>query len=111
LTGAKNLLLNIREQSRRERNQQIEKKDNRVKIQTAAKNVLQTERSEKEMRAEPADDFDRSQEPSFEHKGENETRSEAADIEDNIVKIQKAVKNVLLTERSEKEMIAEPEDT
>jgi hypothetical protein len=51
LTGAKNLPLNIKEKRRRERNQQIEKKDNRVKIETAAKNILQTERSEKEKRA------------------------------------------------------------
>jgi hypothetical protein len=47
LTGAKNLPLNIKEKSRQERSEQIEKKDNRVNIQTAAKNVLQTERSEK----------------------------------------------------------------
>jgi hypothetical protein len=60
----------LKEKRRREWNHQIEKKDNRVKIETADKNVFQTERSEKEKGAEPADDFDRRQKPSFEHQGE-----------------------------------------
>jgi hypothetical protein len=60
---------------------------------------------------EPADDFDRRQEPSFEHKGEKETREEPSDTEDNRVKIHTATRKVFITERSEKETRAEPEDT
>jgi hypothetical protein len=41
---------------------EIEDNYNRVKYPTSAKNVLQAERSDKETREEPADDFDRRQE-------------------------------------------------
>jgi hypothetical protein len=86
----------LNEKRRRERNQQIEKKDSIVKIETANKNVFQTERSEKEKRAEPADDFDRRQEPSFEHQGEKETRAEPAYTENNRVTILTGANNLPL---------------
>jgi hypothetical protein len=74
----------------------MEKKDNRVKIETADKNIFQTERSEKKKRAEPADDFDRCQEPSFVHKGEKEAISEPTYTEDNRVMILTGTKNLPL---------------
>jgi hypothetical protein len=44
---------------------EIEDNYNSLKCQTAAKNFLQGERSDKETREEPADDFDRRQERSW----------------------------------------------
>jgi hypothetical protein len=76
---------------------EIEDNYNSEKYQTAAKNILQAERSDKETREEGADDFnrrqerswklkdkrrqssvdfDRLQEPSFQHRGEKETKAE-----------------------------------
>jgi hypothetical protein len=86
----------LKEKRRREQNQQIEKKYNRLKIETADKNVFQTERSEKEKRAEPSDDLDRRQEPSFEHQGEKETRAEPSYTENNKVTILTGAKNLPL---------------